>query len=83
MRDEWAEVGGECSGRTNAKYPILRPFDKPFDRLKAASMVERLRVVSMVEPQAQGGHPTLNIQLSGERHGGVASAPLSAGKPPP
>jgi hypothetical protein len=38
-------------------------------------MVERLRVVSMVEPQAQGGHPTLNIQLSGERHGGV--------KPPP
>jgi hypothetical protein len=27
------------------------PFDKPFDKLKAASMVEWLRAVSKVEPQ--------------------------------
>jgi len=31
----------------------LRPFDKPFDRLRAVSKAEPLKAVSTVEPQAQ------------------------------
>ena len=47
---------GYDAAKRNTKYPILRPFDK-------------LRVVSMVEPQAQDKYLALNIQTSRKSHG--------------